>query len=144
MAETVCWHLEHGPPDTRIVLAAHNNHLQKVPVAYDGVLTSLPMGQQLDRVLGTDYVALAVTSTADHVPEMVLDDTAPAGFTVVDTPLGPPEPAASRPRRPTPGSASRWPTCATPPTAPTASARRAPTCAYRSARRSTGCSSCRP
>ena len=38
-----------------------------------------------------DGSGLAVTSTANHAPEMYLDETAPVGFRVRDTPLGPPE-----------------------------------------------------
>ncbi len=94
MAESVRWHLEHGGPGTRIVLAAHNNHIQKTPVAYGGVLTTLPMGQQLDRMLGADYVAIAVTSTADHTADMRLDEAAPVGFRVVDAPLEAPQPGS--------------------------------------------------
>jgi erythromycin esterase len=94
MAESVRWHLERSEPGTRIVLAAHNNHIQKTPAIFGGRLTSLPLGQHLHRRLGTDYVALAVTSTADHTAEMYLNETARAGFTVADTPLGPPEPGS--------------------------------------------------
>ncbi|MEV0195222.1 erythromycin esterase family protein [Nonomuraea sp. NPDC050691] len=92
MAESVQWHLSRSAPGTRMVLAAHNNHIQKHPVAYDGHLTTLPMGQHLDRALGEDYVALALTSTADHTVEMYPDADAPLGFTIADTALAPPEP----------------------------------------------------
>ena len=91
MADSLRWHLDHSDPDTRVVLAAHNNHLQKTPVAYGGVLTTLPMGHHLSQLLGADYVALAVTSTADHTAEMRLDESSAVGFSVVDTPLAPPE-----------------------------------------------------
>lgn len=36
MAGSVRWHLDHFDPGTRIVLNAHNAHIQKVPVTYDG------------------------------------------------------------------------------------------------------------
>ncbi|MEQ7127246.1 erythromycin esterase family protein [Actinopolymorpha sp. B11F2] len=94
MAESIRWHLDHSEPGTRIVLAAHNNHIQKMPVAYGGVLTTLPMGQHLDRMLGTNYLALAVTSTAEHTPDMRLDATSAVGFTVVDMPLEVPPPGS--------------------------------------------------
>ena len=91
MAQSVLWHLEHVGPGSRIVLAAHNNHIQRTPVRFGDQLASLPMGQHLSRMLGNDYVPVAVTSTANHAPETYLDETAPVGFRVRDTPLGPPE-----------------------------------------------------
>ncbi|BCB73767.1 hypothetical protein GCM10022251_14070 [Phytohabitans flavus] len=94
MADSVGWHLEHADPDTRLVLAAHNNHIQRTPVSYGGVLTTLPMGLHLDRALGTAYLPIALTSTADHTAEMRLDSSTAAGFTVVDTPIPPPEPGS--------------------------------------------------
>ncbi|MCP2257620.1 erythromycin esterase [Streptoalloteichus tenebrarius] len=94
MAETVRWHLERSEPGTRIVLVAHNNHIQKTSAAFDGAFVSLTMGAYLNRMLGEDYRAIAVTSTDDHVPEMELDESAPVGFRVVDTPLPAPEPGS--------------------------------------------------
>ncbi len=94
LAESVRWHLAHAGPGARIVLAAHNNHIQKHPVSYDGVLTSLPMGQHLHRMLGEDYVAVALTSTADHTVEMYPDEDAEFGFTIGEAALGAPEPGS--------------------------------------------------
>lgn len=94
MAESVRWHLDHAEPGARIVLAAHNAHVQKTPVCYHGQLTSLPMGQHLDRMLGADYVALGVTSGAGRTAALYNDETAPYGFTVRDTALQPPEPGS--------------------------------------------------
>ncbi|MFF2138703.1 erythromycin esterase family protein [Streptomyces sp. NPDC058193] len=91
MARSVLWHLDHFPAGTRIVLAAHNAHIQKAPLSFDGHLTGLPMGQQLDRALGEDYFALGLTSIAGHTAEMRRDEKAPFGFTVTDTALEPPE-----------------------------------------------------
>lgn len=94
LAGSVRWHLDHFDPGTRIVLTAHNAHIQKVPVTYDGHLTALPMGQHLHRMLGEDYFALGLTSQAGQTAEMHLDDTAPFGFTVAKTALDPPEPGS--------------------------------------------------
>jgi erythromycin esterase len=69
MAETVRWHLEHSAPGTRVVLAAHNNHIQKTANEFAGAITALPMGQHLARMLGEDYVAIAATQSASmHTP----------------------------------------------------------------------------
>jgi erythromycin esterase len=90
MAESVRWHLQRCGPDTRIVLACHNNHIQRTPVLFDGHFTNLTMGQYLSEYLGRDYYALALTSTAHHIPDMRLDESTEVGFTVADTALGPP------------------------------------------------------
>ncbi|WP_198036803.1 erythromycin esterase family protein [Nocardia sp. BMG51109] len=92
MAESVGWHLAHAGPDARVIVVAHNNHIQKTPVAFGGTLTALPMGQHLQHMFGSDYVALALTHTADHVPEMYPDADASVGFTVADAHLPTPGP----------------------------------------------------
>ncbi|MGY0064629.1 erythromycin esterase family protein [Streptomyces sp. LZ34] len=94
MAGSVRWHLERSEPDTRVVLAAHNAHIQKTPISFDGRLTGLPMGQHLHRLLGDEYIALGLTSTTGHTAEMHRDESAKFGFTVEETPLGPPEPGS--------------------------------------------------
>ncbi|MEU3501903.1 erythromycin esterase family protein [Streptomyces hundungensis] len=91
MARSVLWHLEHFGPGTRIVLAAHNAHIQTEPISFDGRLTGLPMGQQLRRALGEDYVALGLTSVTGHTADMQRDERAPFGFTLADLALEPPE-----------------------------------------------------
>ncbi|MEO3803112.1 erythromycin esterase family protein [Nonomuraea sp. B1E8] len=90
MAESVQWYLAHAEAGTRVVLAAHNNHIQKHPVAFGGPVVSLPMGQHLHRMLGEDYFALALTSTAEHTVEMYPDADAALGFTIGEARLGPP------------------------------------------------------
>lgn len=94
MAGSVRWHLEHSGPGARVVLAAHNAHIQKTPVAYDGHLSALPMGQHLHRMLGDGYVAIGLTSTAGHTAAMHLDETAPFGFRVENLALEAPEPGS--------------------------------------------------
>ncbi|RAJ69987.1 erythromycin esterase [Streptomyces sp. Amel2xB2] len=99
MAESVRWHLERAAPHERLVVMAHNNHIQQTAVEFDGVLTALPMGQHLRLALGEDYRALALTHTDDHVPEMSVDTDGTeagtdsgsgVGFTLVDTRLADP------------------------------------------------------
>ncbi|WP_244943649.1 erythromycin esterase family protein [Streptomyces inhibens] len=94
MAESVRWHLSHTEPGTRIVLAAHNNHIHKTAFSleYAGGLTTLPMGQHLQRMLGQDYRTVALVHTADHVPEMYPDQSAAVGFTLTEAHLEPAEP----------------------------------------------------
>ncbi|MFF2555162.1 erythromycin esterase family protein [Nocardia sp. NPDC058058] len=91
MADSVLWQLERSAPGTRVVLVAHNAHIQKEPVSFDGHLAGFPMGYYLHRALGADYFALGLTSTEGHTADMRPDEGAPFGFTVEPTPLQRPE-----------------------------------------------------
>ncbi|MFI7638143.1 erythromycin esterase family protein [Nonomuraea sp. NPDC049400] len=83
MAASVQWHLARAGTGARVVLVAHNNHIQKTPVTFDGHLAALPMGHYLARDLGRQYRVVAMTHTADQVPEMsVSPEGSPVGFTV--------------------------------------------------------------
>jgi erythromycin esterase len=90
MAASLRWHLDRLPRASRVVLAAHNNHIQKTPVVFDGQLAALPLGFYLERALGSAYRALAMTHTADEVPEMHPDESPEVGFAVVPTRLAAP------------------------------------------------------
>jgi erythromycin esterase len=94
MAGSILWHLERLHPGTRIVLAAHNAHIQKTPVSFNGHLTGLPMGQHLHNSLNDDYVAIALTSITGHTADMRPDENARFGFAIDDTSLRPPEPGS--------------------------------------------------
>ncbi|MFB6566515.1 erythromycin esterase family protein [Streptomyces noursei] len=94
MAHSVLWHLERLEPGTRVVLAAHNAHIQRTPVSFDGHLTGLPMGQHLHRALGAAYLPLGLTSTTGHTADMPRDENARFGFTIDATPLEPAEPGS--------------------------------------------------
>ncbi|MFF0561651.1 erythromycin esterase family protein [Streptomyces sp. NPDC004266] len=94
MAESLLWHLNRLEPAARVVLMAHNAHIQKTPIAFDGRLTGLPMGQHLDDALGDTYFALGLTSLTGHTAEMHRDERAPFGFSIHDTPLEPPVPGS--------------------------------------------------
>jgi erythromycin esterase len=93
MADSLLWHLDRLEPDTRIVLMAHNNHIQKTPVEFDGPL-AYPMGFYLARELGAAYRTVAFTHTAGSVPEMTPDAGLPIGFTIADTAMEPPPPGS--------------------------------------------------
>ncbi|MFE1174009.1 erythromycin esterase family protein [Streptomyces sp. NPDC058773] len=94
MAGSVRWHLERTAPGGRIVLVAHNAHIQKTQLRFGNGPTAFPMGQHLHRALGDDYFALGLTSVGGHTAEMCLDESARFGFTVEETPLQPPEPGS--------------------------------------------------
>ncbi|NKY54097.1 erythromycin esterase family protein [Nocardia vermiculata] len=92
MAESVRWHLQRNDPGARAVLLAHNAHIQKQPVSFDGHLTGFPMGHYLQQALGEDYFALGLTSTRGYTADMFPDESAPFGFTIEPTSLSLPEP----------------------------------------------------
>lgn len=92
MAETLAWHLQEAGSQAKVVIAAHNNHIQKTANVFNGQVTSLPMGQHLATMLGTDYVSVAVTHTDETVPEMVPDPSLSVGFRLHDTPAAEPMP----------------------------------------------------
>ncbi len=94
LAESLRWHLDRLDPGTRVVLAAHNNHLQRTPIHMGDTLLALPMGLHLHRMLGDDYRPLAITHTAGHVPEMYPDGTGELGYTIADAALDTPEPGS--------------------------------------------------
>lgn len=92
MAASVRWWLDHVEPGTRMVLLAHNTHIQRTPVIYDGQFQVLPMGLHLDRMLGSDYVSVGVTSGTGQTAALhPAADQGPYGFIVEPTELAPPE-----------------------------------------------------
>lgn len=94
MARSVRWHLERLDPGARVVLVAHNAHIQTTPISFDGPLTGLPMGQQLQRALGDGYFALGLTSVTGVTADMRRDEKAPFGFTLDEMALEAPEPGS--------------------------------------------------
>jgi erythromycin esterase len=90
MAETV---LELLGPDTKIVLAAHNTHIQRTPVRTPTFALSA-MGHHLADRLGGQYVAMAVTAQAGRTSARRADPDAPGGVAVTSEEL-PPAPADS-------------------------------------------------
>ncbi|TDE48504.1 erythromycin esterase family protein [Nonomuraea mesophila] len=95
MALCVTWHLERLGPDDRVIVVAHNNHIQKTLVTYDGYPTALPMGHHLARGLGRHYRAVGLTHTAGEVPDMVWPaEDSPVGFTIEPVRLDAPPPGS--------------------------------------------------
>jgi erythromycin esterase len=89
MAESVLRLLEDGPPDLRVVVAAHNIHLQKTPIVSDGAFGHFPQGYHLAQALGADYLAIAATSLRGRTAQIQPDPTHPRGFQIQDLPLPP-------------------------------------------------------
>ncbi|HET9495096.1 MAG TPA: erythromycin esterase family protein [Chloroflexia bacterium] len=87
MAESILRLLEDGPPDTRVVVAAHNIHIQKSPVQHAGTVDLFPTGYHLSRALGNDYVAIAATSLHGGTARMQMQPALPQGFEVNERPL---------------------------------------------------------
>lgn len=72
-------------PDLKMLLLAHNNHIQKTPLSFSGELTAVPMGQHLAH--REDYRAIGVTHWGPTVPEMQYPSPeSPLGFSVVPVP----------------------------------------------------------
>lgn len=71
----------HDDPDMKLLLLAHNNHLQKTSVSFSGELTAVPMGQHLAH--RKDYLAIGATHLGSTVPEMQFPSPdSPLGFSV--------------------------------------------------------------
>jgi erythromycin esterase len=72
-------------PDLKMLLLAHNNHIQKTPLSFSGELTAVPMGQHLAH--REDYRAIGVTHVGPTVPEMQYPSPeSPLGFSVAAVP----------------------------------------------------------
>jgi erythromycin esterase len=89
MAETVFWLLDELGPDARIVLGAHNSHIQRTPVATPGFALS-GMGHQLATRLGDAYLTVAVTAGAGRTTTRRADPAAPGGVEIAGAELDPP------------------------------------------------------
>lgn len=91
MAESVLRLLDEGPPDSRIVVAAHNVHIQKVPITGD-TLGRFPLGHHLANALGDSYVSIGVTCLEGDTAQIRPDPALPRGFAIDALPL--PDPAS--------------------------------------------------
>lgn len=95
MAATVAWWMKRLGPGSKIVLAAHNAHIQRTPVVYGGEVQVLPMGLHLDRMLGSDYCPIGFTNGCGHTAGLRPDGvTEPYGFAIDEVELEPPEPGS--------------------------------------------------
>lgn len=72
-------------PDMKMIILAHNNHIQRTHVSFSGELTAVPMGQHLSNM--EYYRAIALTHIGPTVPEMHFPSAAsPVGFSVESVP----------------------------------------------------------
>jgi erythromycin esterase len=90
MAETVFWLLDRLGPDAKIIVAAHNSHIQRTPVRSPAFPLSAA-GHHLATRLGSDYVAVGVTCAGGRTMTHRADAEAPGGVAIVGTDLAAPE-----------------------------------------------------
>ncbi len=93
MADSLVWHLDRLDPGDRVVLLAHNLHIQKTTVQED-VTPALTMGSYLAQALGEQYRAIALTHTARSAPAITMSTDDPHGFVVADAAITDPPPTS--------------------------------------------------
>ncbi|MEU9110532.1 erythromycin esterase family protein [Streptomyces sp. NPDC048483] len=80
LADSLLDLLDRSAPGTRIVVAAHNAHIQRTANPEGGQLARTPMGLAVARALGADYVSVALTSDGGVTVANRPDPTHPAGM----------------------------------------------------------------
>lgn len=75
----------------KIILVAHNAHIQKTPVNFDGFISCYPMGQRLFMSYGQNYKAFALTNFRGETAALYPDNDLRYGFKVDKYPLDTPE-----------------------------------------------------
>ncbi|GAB7035692.1 erythromycin esterase family protein [Streptomyces sp. NPDC021749] len=80
LADSLLGLLDRSAPGTRIVIAAHNAHIQRTANPAGSPLARTPMGHALARELGADYVSMALTSGGGRTVANVPDPAHPAGM----------------------------------------------------------------
>ncbi|MEU4303468.1 erythromycin esterase family protein [Kitasatospora aureofaciens] len=84
IADTVEWILRR---EDRIILAAHNGHIQRWPGAIPGMAAMTPMGMHLADRLGTDYLVIGTTSGTGDILNTGADFYTGTLFTDMEAPL---------------------------------------------------------
>ena len=90
MAESIDWFLKNSL-GKKIILVAHNAHIQKTPVDFDGFISCYPMGQRLSMTFGEKYKAFAITNLRGETAALYPDNDYQFGFRVDKFPLDSPE-----------------------------------------------------
>ncbi|WP_030410589.1 erythromycin esterase family protein [Streptomyces sp. NRRL S-1448] len=93
LADSLLELLDQSAPGTRIVVAAHNAHIQRTASPEGSPLPRIPMGHALAQQLGTDYVSVALTSGGGRTVQNVPDPAHPAGMrqSAADAPAATPD-----------------------------------------------------
>lgn len=86
MADIVQWYHSINPKE-KIILLAHNAHIQKVNVEFDGFVSGVPLGKRLDKIYGSEYKALGITSLGGNTAALYPDKDKKYGFEVAIVPL---------------------------------------------------------
>jgi erythromycin esterase len=81
-------------PEARVVVLAHNGHVQRLPVVWGDYVSAHPMGMYLSAALGTDYVVIGTTTTGTVTSEMALAPETDVGFRVIESQLETPLPSS--------------------------------------------------
>lgn len=81
MADIVQWYHSNNPKD-KMILLAHNAHIQKVNVEYDGFVSSVPLGKRLSNIYGSEYKALGMTSLGGNTAALYPNKDKKYGFEV--------------------------------------------------------------
>lgn len=89
MAETV--RLLRDGTGERVVVLAHNGHLQRVPFSFMPGVSAPSAGTHLAEAYGGDYVVVGLTALGGSTPGLALDDAARHGIALHVDPLPDPE-----------------------------------------------------
>jgi erythromycin esterase len=90
IAETALRLLDEGGPERRVILAAHNWHIQRTPVPHGEGEPLLPAGFHLAEALGDDFVSIAATAGTGTTAQLELDPADPTGYRLTARELPPP------------------------------------------------------
>ena len=92
MAETV--RLLREETGERVVVLAHNGHVQRVPFAFMPGVSAPSAGTALAEAYGDDYVVVGLTALTGSTPGLALDDAERHGIALHTDPLPDPEPGS--------------------------------------------------
>lgn len=90
MAESVEFYLRRFK-GKKVILIAHNAHIQKTPVAYGDFISCYPMGQKLSLKYGNNYKAFGITNELGFTSALYPDTNFKFGFKVDNFKLNEPE-----------------------------------------------------
>ncbi len=91
MADSVIRCLKSCNENDKIILVAHNAHIQKVPVKFGDFSASITMGQNLANKLGENYISFGITSLKGNTAALYPDENYKYGFKIEKTSLSEPD-----------------------------------------------------